>query len=77
MKAMIVDWQYEPIKGSIMHIDLKRIAMDKTMVVSVPVVLVGVPEGVQHAGRHPRPGGARSGDRVPAGGHPRRILTWT
>src|SRR3974390_1037665 len=27
-KAMIVDWQYEPIKGSLMHIDLKRIAMD-------------------------------------------------
>ena len=28
-KAMIVDWQYEPIKGSLLHIDLKRIAMDK------------------------------------------------
>ena len=24
-KAMIVDWQYEPIKGSLLHIDLKRI----------------------------------------------------
>ena len=28
-KAMIVDWQYEPIKGKLLHIDLKRIAMDK------------------------------------------------
>src|ERR1700689_1800912 len=28
-KAMIVDWQYEPIKGHLLHIDLKRIAMDK------------------------------------------------
>jgi large subunit ribosomal protein L25 len=28
-KAMIVDWQYEPIKGSLLHIDLKRIAMDQ------------------------------------------------
>jgi large subunit ribosomal protein L25 len=27
-KAMIVDWQYEPIKGRLLHIDLKRIAMD-------------------------------------------------
>ena len=28
-KAMIVDWLYEPIKGHLMHIDVKRIAMDK------------------------------------------------
>ena len=28
---MIVDWQYEPIKGSLLHIDLKRIAMDKKL----------------------------------------------
>ena len=27
-KAMIVDWQNEPIKGTLLHIDLKRIAMD-------------------------------------------------
>ena len=26
-KAMIVDWQYEPIKGSLLHIYVKRIAM--------------------------------------------------
>src|SRR6202789_1288794 len=35
-KAMIVDWQYEPIKGSLLHIDLKRIAMDETLTVNVP-----------------------------------------
>ena len=28
-KVMIVDWQNEPIKGKLLHIDLKRIAMDK------------------------------------------------
>jgi len=33
-KAMIVDWQYEPIKGHLLHIDLKRIAMDKALRVS-------------------------------------------
>ncbi|MGB7599620.1 MAG: 50S ribosomal protein L25, partial [Candidatus Sulfotelmatobacter sp.] len=42
-KAMIVDWQYEPIKGHLLHIDLKRIAMDKALRVSVPIVLQGVP----------------------------------
>jgi large subunit ribosomal protein L25 len=49
-KAMIVDWQNEPIKGKLLHIDLKRIAMDKAMRVSVPVQLVGVPVGVKSHG---------------------------
>jgi large subunit ribosomal protein L25 len=50
VKAMIVDWQHEPIKGSLLHIDLKRIAMDKMMIVSVPIQLVGVPVGVKSQG---------------------------
>src|ERR1700678_3995572 len=49
-KAMIVDWQYEPIKGSLLHIDLKRIAMDKALRVNVPIVLQGVPAGVKTEG---------------------------
>jgi large subunit ribosomal protein L25 len=49
-KAMIVDWQNEPIKGKLLHIDLKRIAMDKVMRVSVPVQLIGVPAGVKTSG---------------------------
>jgi large subunit ribosomal protein L25 len=49
-KAMIVDWQYEPIKGKLMHIDLKRIAMDKAMRVKVPVLLEGIPVGVKMQG---------------------------
>ena len=49
-KAMIVDWQNEPIKGKLLHIDLKRIAMDKAIRVSVPVQLIGVPVGVKSGG---------------------------
>jgi large subunit ribosomal protein L25 len=49
-KAMIVDWQNEPLKGRLLHIDLKRIAMDKAMRVSVPVQLIGVPTGVKNSG---------------------------
>jgi large subunit ribosomal protein L25 len=30
-RAMIVDWQYEPIKGKLLHVDFKRIAMDKVL----------------------------------------------
>ena len=50
VKAMIVDWQNEPLKGHLLHIDLKRIAMDKAMRVSVPVQLVGIPVGVKTQG---------------------------
>jgi large subunit ribosomal protein L25 len=50
VKAMIVDWQHEPIKGKLLHIDFKRIAMDKTMTVSVPVQLTGIPAGVKNSG---------------------------
>src|SRR5882757_2245151 len=50
VKAMIVDWQNEPIKGKLLHIDLKRIAMDKAMRVSVPIQLVGIPVGVKTQG---------------------------
>jgi large subunit ribosomal protein L25 len=49
-KAMIVDWQYEPIKGTLMHIDLKRIAMDKAIRVKVPVQLTGTAIGVKTQG---------------------------
>lgn len=49
-KAMIVDWQYEPIKSTLLHVDLKRIAMDQVMTVSVPVMLKGVPRGVKLEG---------------------------
>jgi large subunit ribosomal protein L25 len=50
VKAMIVDWQHEPIKGKLLHIDLKRIAMDKMMRVSVPIQLVGTATGVKNQG---------------------------
>ena len=49
-KAMIVDWQTEPIKGALLHIDLKRIAMDKKLTVTVPIVLKGEAYGVKTEG---------------------------
>jgi large subunit ribosomal protein L25 len=49
-KAMIVDWQNEPIKGKLLHIDMKRIAMDKPIRVSVPVQLTGTSVGVKAQG---------------------------
>ena len=49
-KAMIVDWQREPINDLLIHIDLKRIAMDKVLHVKVRVKLVGIPVGVKASG---------------------------
>ena len=49
-KAMIVDWQREPIKDQLIHIDLKRIALDRTLRVKVRVKLLGIPVGVKASG---------------------------
>ena len=49
-KAMIVDWQREPLKDELIHIDLKRIAMDKALRIKVRVKLLGIPEGVKTGG---------------------------
>ena len=49
-KAMIVDWQYEPIKGKLIHIDFKRIALDKPIRVEVPIQLTGTAVGVKTQG---------------------------
>jgi len=49
-KAMIVDWQNEPIKGHLLHVDLKRIAMDKVLQISVPIQLKGEALGVKTQG---------------------------
>ena len=49
-KAMIVDWQREPIKDQLIHIDLKRIALDKVLRLKVRVKLLGIPVGVKTEG---------------------------
>jgi large subunit ribosomal protein L25 len=49
-KAMIVEWQYEPLKGALLHVDLKRIAMDQKLHVKVPIQLKGDAVGVKQQG---------------------------
>ncbi len=48
--VMIVDWQYDPIKDSLLHVDLKRIDLTKRIFVKVPVVTEGDPKGVKLQG---------------------------
>jgi large subunit ribosomal protein L25 len=49
-KAMMKDWQVDPLKGSLLHVDLLRIAMDVRMRVRVPVKTFGEPQGVKLQG---------------------------
>ncbi len=48
--VMIVDWQHDPIKENLLHVDLKRIDLNKRIVVKVPVVTHGDPKGVKLQG---------------------------
>lgn len=48
--VMIVDWQFDPIKDSLLHADLKRIDLNQRIVVKVPVVTQGDPKGVKIQG---------------------------
>src|SRR5215471_86888 len=49
-KAMLKDWQVDPMKGGLLHVDLLRIAMDVRMRVRVPVHTFGEPQGVKMQG---------------------------
>jgi large subunit ribosomal protein L25 len=48
--VMIVDWQNDPIKGRLLHVDLKRIDLTKRITVKVPVHTSGDPKGVKIQG---------------------------
>jgi large subunit ribosomal protein L25 len=48
--AMLRDWQVDPVKGVLLHVDLLRIAMDVRMRVTVPVHTFGEPQGVKLQG---------------------------
>jgi large subunit ribosomal protein L25 len=48
--AMIRDWQADPVKGRVLHVDFLRIAMDTRLKVKVPVHLRGEPIGVKQQG---------------------------
>ena len=48
--VMIVDWQRDPVKDTILHIDMKRIDLSVRLTVKVPVHTVGEPEGVKLQG---------------------------
>ena len=48
--AIVKDWQVDPVTGSLLHVDLLRVAMDVRMKVKVPVHTFGEPSGVKVQG---------------------------
>jgi len=48
--VIVADEQYHPVKGTLMHIDLKRIDLTRKLRVSVPVHVSGDAKGVKQQG---------------------------
>ena len=48
--VMVVDHQNDPIRGTLLHADLKRIDLSKRLRVSIPVTTQGEPKGVKTQG---------------------------
>jgi large subunit ribosomal protein L25 len=48
--AILKDWQVDPVKGDLLHVDLQRIAMDVRVRVKVPVHPFGEAQGVKLQG---------------------------
>ena len=48
--AMAVDYQIDPVKHSLLHVDLLRVDVDKPVTVSVPIKAVGTAFGVKTEG---------------------------
>ena len=49
-RAMIRDWQSEPIRGGLLHVDLVRIALDTKLKLKVAIHVIGEPQGVKVEG---------------------------
>jgi len=48
--VMVVDQQFDPVRGNLLHADLKRIDLTKRIRVSIPVSTTGEPKGVKTQG---------------------------
>src|SRR5882672_10579319 len=47
---MVRDYQLDPVTHQLLHADFYQLAMDKAIIVSVPVVIKGEPQGVKQQG---------------------------
>lgn len=50
--VMIRDWQVDPVKGNLLHVDFLRVAMDEKVRIKVAIHFEGNPVGVREQGGH-------------------------
>ncbi len=48
--VMIKDVQYDALGDHVLHVDLTRVNMDERVEVTIPILLVGTPEGTKEGG---------------------------
>src|SRR5262245_9319532 len=49
-RVMVKEYQLDPISHKLLHVDFYQVAMDKTLTVTVPIVLKGDAKGVKQQG---------------------------
>ena len=49
-RVLVKDYLLDPITHEVLHVDLLRIAMDKVLQVTIPIVVHGEPKGVKQQG---------------------------
>ncbi len=49
-RVMLRDWQWEPLRGDLMHVDMVRIARDAKLKLRVPIRITGESQGVKIQG---------------------------
>lgn len=49
-QVMVRDLQFDPISNELLHVDFYRLALDRAITVTVPVMLKGEPAGVKQQG---------------------------
>lgn len=49
-RVMLRDWQTEPTRGALLHVDMVRVASDAKLKVKVPIHATGEPKGVKVQG---------------------------
>ena len=49
-RVLVKDFQLDPVTHAVLHVDFLRIAMDKLLQVTIPIIVHGEPKGVKQQG---------------------------
>lgn len=50
--AMASDWQVDPVRGHLLHVDMRRIDLSQPVEVNVSIHIIGVSQGTREQGGH-------------------------